>query len=180
MLKPSEKSPTREIRTSNFFFPLHNSLQIFARFLLATVILTRHTFLVNSELRLQKPKTQDMDETQSDLIAWYKLETEFFQDHIRHARYIAKARGRNEEVKEDWSNCWELGRGGFGVVYKQIQETTGRYRAVKTIDKRRHSKIHYSRELLVMAILAKVCVLAPEGIHSTGSLSPVRDTLTIF
>jgi len=65
-------------------------------------------------------------------------------------------------VKEDWRNCGELGRGGFGVVHKQVQETTSNYRAVKTIDKRLHSKIHYSREVLVMAILAKVCVLTPK------------------
>jgi len=120
-----------------------------------------------------------MDKTQSDLIVWYKLETEFFQDHIRHTRDIAKAKSRNDEVKEDWRNCGELGRGGFGVVHKQIQETTGRYRAVKTIDKRLHPKIHYSRELLVMAILAKVRVLTPKGIHSTGSLPPIQDTLIV-
>jgi len=46
--------------------------------------------------------------------------------------------------------------GGFGVVNKQVQGATGRYRAVKPIDKRLHPKIHYSRELLMMAILAKV------------------------
>jgi len=113
-----------------------------------------------------------MDETQSDLIPWYKLETEFFQDHIRHTRYIAKSKSRNEEVREDWSDCGELGRGGFGVVYKQTQEPTGRCRAVKTIDKRLHPGIHYSRELLVMAVLAKICVLTSEGIQSTGSLPP--------
>jgi len=113
-----------------------------------------------------------MDDTQADLVVWYKLEAEFFQDHIRHTRHIAKTKSRDEEVKEDWRNCGELGRGGFGVVHKQVQENTGRYRAVKTIDKRLHPKIHYSRELLVMAILAKVCVLTCEGIHSTGILPP--------
>jgi len=126
------------------------------------------------------PQTQDMEEAQSDLVLWYKIETEFFQDHIRHTRYIAKAKSRDEEVKEDWRNCGELGRGGFGVVYKQIQETTGRYRAVKAIDKRMHSKIHYSRELLVMAILAKVRALTSKRIHSTGGLSPIQDTLAVF
>ncbi|PUU79037.1 kinase-like domain-containing protein [Tuber borchii] len=92
-----------------------------------------------------------MDKAQSDLVVWYKLETEFFQDHVTHTKYSRKAKNRNEKVKEDWSNCGELGRGGFGVVHKQIEKNTGRYRAIKTIDKR----LDYSRELLVMAILAK-------------------------
>jgi len=108
-----------------------------------------------------------------------KLKTEFFQGHIRHTRYIA-TKSRNEEVQEDWRNCGELGRGGFGVVHRQIQEITGHYRAVKTINKRLHSQIYYSRELLVMAILAKVCVLTPEGIHSIRSLPPVGGVLLVL
>ncbi|KAG0643273.1 kinase-like domain-containing protein [Tuber brumale] len=95
-----------------------------------------------------------MDKLQSDLVAWYKLETEFFHDHVRHTQDVEKAKYRNKKVKEDWSNCGELGKGGFGVVHKQIQKTTGHFRAVKTIDKRLPHK-DYSRELLVMAILAK-------------------------
>ncbi|PUU76163.1 kinase-like domain-containing protein [Tuber borchii] len=98
-----------------------------------------------------------MDTAQSDLVEWYKLETEFFQDHVRHARYV-KEKNTHKKVKEDWSNCGELGTGGFGVVYKQVLGTTGRYRAVKTIDKKRlPPKLDYYRELLIMAILAKVC-----------------------
>ncbi|KAG0133629.1 kinase-like domain-containing protein [Tuber indicum] len=96
-----------------------------------------------------------MDKAQSDLVEWYKLETEFFPDYVRHTRYVEAAKNRNEKVKEDWSNCGELGKGGFGVVNKQIKETTGKYRAVKTIDKSSTPEIDYSRELLVMAILAK-------------------------
>ena len=102
-----------------------------------------------------------MNKTQSDLIEWYKLETKFFLDHIRHTIYVGKAKNRNEKVEEDWRNCGELGRGGFGVVHKQIQKTTGHYRAVKAIDKRLPQELDYSRELLVMAILAKVCVFTP-------------------
>ena len=65
-------------------------------------------------------------------------------------------------MKEDWRNCGELGIGGFGVVYKQERGTTGLYRAVKTINKERlPPKFDYSRELLIMAILSKVCVLVP-------------------
>ncbi|KAG0133627.1 kinase-like domain-containing protein [Tuber indicum] len=96
-----------------------------------------------------------MDKAPSDLVEWYKLETEFFQDVVRHTRYVEGPKNRNEKVKEEWRNCGELGRGGFGVVNKQIRETTGHCRAVKAIDKRVSHKIDYSRELLVMSILAK-------------------------
>ena len=105
-----------------------------------------------------------MDRAQSDLVVWYKLETEFFQDYVRHTRYVEKAKNRNEKVEEDWRDCEELGRGGFGIVHKQIQKATGHCRAVKTINKRLHAKLDYSRELLVMAILAKVCGLTLEGV----------------
>jgi len=97
-----------------------------------------------------------MDKAQSDLVVWYKIETEFRQDHVTHTIYVEKARCRNEKVKEVWRDCEELGRGGFGVVHKQIQRATGHYRAVKTIDKSRlPPDLDYSRELLVMAILSK-------------------------
>ena len=99
---------------------------------------------------------------QSDLVECYKLETEFFHHHVRHTRYAGEAKNRDEKIEEDWINCGELGEGGFGVVHKQVQETTGRYRAVKKIDKRPPLRLDYSRELLVMAILAKVGVLIPE------------------
>ena len=113
-----------------------------------------------------------MDKRQSDLVGGYKLETKFFHDHVRHAIYVEKAETRNRKVKEDWSNCGELGRGGFGVVYKQVEKATGRYRAVKAIDKRRASPLDCSREILVMAKLAKVCIS-----HLWGN-SPHPATLT--
>ncbi|KAG0643264.1 kinase-like domain-containing protein [Tuber brumale] len=96
-----------------------------------------------------------MDNAQSDPVARYKLETEFFHNVVRHTRYVEEVKNRNKKVKEDWRNCGELGKGGFGVVHKQIQETTGCYRAVKRIDKRFPHKIDYSRELLAMSILSK-------------------------
>jgi len=103
---------------------------------------------------------------QPDLVEWYKLDTEFFQDYVRHTRYVGKAKNRNKEVKKEWSNCGELGRGGFSVIYKQIEKTTGQYRAVKAIDKGPPLRPDHSTELLAMAKLAKVCVLAPEEICS--------------
>ena len=118
-----------------------------------------------------------MDGARSDLLVWYKLETEFFSDQFRHTNYVGEAKDRNEKMRENWSNCGELGKGGFGVVYRQIEKATGRYRAVKTIDKRLSSELDYSRELLVMAILAKVCGLTPEG--SYPRLILLRDILVI-
>ena len=75
---------------------------------------------------------------------------------------MEKEKNKHKRVKEDWSSCEELGAGGFGAVYRRVRGTTGRNCAVKTIDKRRlPPNLNYSRELLVMAILAKVCVLVP-------------------
>ncbi|PUU73756.1 kinase-like domain-containing protein [Tuber borchii] len=96
-----------------------------------------------------------MDEAQSDSTPPRILRTEFFQDHVRQTIYAEKAKNQNETMKEEWSNCGELGRGGFGVVYEQIQKATGHYRAVKTIDKRLALPLDYSREQLVMVKLAK-------------------------
>ena len=118
-----------------------------------------------------------MAKAQSDLVVWYNLKTEFFHNYVRHTRYVERAKNRNEKAQEDWRDCGELGRGGFGVVHKQIQEDTGQCRAVKTIDKRLSTKLDYSRELLVMAILAKVCGPAPEGFYQC--LLPLEDILVI-
>ncbi|PWW73103.1 kinase-like protein [Tuber magnatum] len=95
-----------------------------------------------------------MERSQSDLLGSYKLETEFFQDRVSHTGSVGRAEDRDKKAKEDWKNCGELGKGGFGVVHKQIQETTSHCRAVKKIDKGL-AELDYSRELLVMAILTK-------------------------
>jgi len=121
---------------------------------------------------MEEPETRDVDETQSDLISRHKLETEFLQGSVRHTRPAEKAENRNEKIQEDWRNCGELGAGGFGSVHKEIQDATGHYRAVKTIKKRQANRLDYSRELLVMAKLAKVCVLSP-------NLLPLRDYLVL-
>jgi len=119
-----------------------------------------------------------MNTAQSDLVEWCKLETEFFQDHVRHTRYVEKGGNRYKKVNEDWSNCGELGTGGFGVVNKQVRGTTAHYRAVTTIDKRRlPPNLDYYRELVIMAILAKVCVIVPAGYYP--SLSHVLDFIIV-
>ena len=118
-----------------------------------------------------------MDKAKSNLGKWYKLETEFFKDSVRHTRYLGKTKNGRRKVKEDWRNCGKLGTGGFGDVDKQIQETTGHYRAVKTI-KRQVCKFDYSREFLVMAKLAKVCVLPLEEI--CPRVQSLQDCLVVF
>jgi len=118
-----------------------------------------------------------MEEARSDMIVSRKLETKFYRDHVRHTRYVREARDRYKKEVEDWRNCGGLGKGGSGIVHQQIQETTGRYRAVKTIDKSQDPKLDYSRELLAMTILEKVCVLTPEG--TCPSLFPLRDCLVV-
>jgi len=105
-----------------------------------------------------------MDKTQSELISRDKLETEFLQGCIKHTRYVEKEKNKDAKVKEEWSDCGQLGSGGFGVVYKQIQRATGNYRAVKTIHKKQAYTLDSSREVLVMGKLAKVRVLTLEGI----------------
>ena len=115
-----------------------------------------------------------MDEARSDLIVSRKLETKFFRDHVRHTRYVREAKGGYKKEVDDWRNCGELGKGGSGIVHKQIEVTTGRYRAVKTIDKKKAPD--YSRELHVMTILEEVCLI-PERIHPI--LFPLWDCLVV-
>jgi len=75
-----------------------------------------------------------MVKTLADLVERYKLNTEFFQEHVQHTDGgIAK---NNVTVKGYWSGVGELGRGGSGVVRKRIHDTTGNYRALKIIDRR--------------------------------------------
>lgn len=45
-----------------------------------------------------------------------------------------------------------------------MEKATGHYLAVKMIDKRLPLMVDYSRQLLVMAVSAKVCVLTGRGI----------------
>ena len=114
----------------------------------------------------------------SNFVECHKLETEFFQDRVRHTRYVKKKKNRSKRMKEDWRDCGELGAGGFGVVYKQERGTTGVYRAVKTINKEKlPPKFDYSRELLIMAILSQVCVLVPKGL--CPSLLPLWHFLVV-
>ena len=69
---------------------------------------------------------------------------------------------RRVKVASKWYRERELGRGSFGAVSLERSER-GEYRAVKEISKDRSSrvKIDYRRELMAMAILAKVRDIEP-------------------
>ena len=60
-------------------------------------------------------------------------------------------------VVTNWYRDRELGRGSFGTVFLE-KSGKGEYRAVKEIAKNKNRRvvIDYRRELMAMAILAKV------------------------
>ena len=93
------------------------------------------------------------------VIDYHKLDTEFFNGHVRHTTFHSDAsRGRRRvKVVKKWYRGRELGRGSFGTVFLERSEE-GEWRAVKEIAKDKNSKvtIDYRRELMAMAVLAKV------------------------
>ena len=91
------------------------------------------------------------------VIDHHKLETEFFTGHVRHTTFYSDASQgkRRVTVVEDWYRGRELGRGSFGTVFLEKSEK-GDCRAVKDIARYKGSRIDYRRELMAMAILAKV------------------------
>ena len=92
-------------------------------------------------------------------IGYHKLDTEFFNGHVRHTTFHSDAsRGRRQvAVVKSWYRDRELGRGSFGTVFLERSET-GESRAVKDIAKDKNSRIviDYRRELMAMARLGKV------------------------
>lgn len=93
------------------------------------------------------------------VIRYHNLETEFFGSYVRHTTYHSNAaRGeRRVKVVKTWHRGWELGRGCSGTVFLERSEE-GELRAVKDIAKDMNTriKIDYRRELMAMAVLAKV------------------------
>ena len=93
------------------------------------------------------------------VIGSHKLETKFFDKHVQHITFHPDAsRGEHlVEVVRTWHRGREIGRGGSGTVFLERSEK-GELRAVKDIAKDKNSKIkiNYQRELMAMAILAKV------------------------
>ena len=93
------------------------------------------------------------------VIDYHRLDTEFFKGYVRHTTFHSDASqgGRQLKVVKKWYRDRELGRGSFGTVFL---ERSGKVeqRAVKEIakDKNSGTPIDYKRELMAMAVLAKV------------------------
>ena len=93
------------------------------------------------------------------VVSYHKLDTKFFTGSVQHTTFRPDAgQGRRRlKVVEKWYRDRELGRGGFGTVFLE-RPGKGECRAVKGIAKDKNStvKIDYRRELMAMAIFAKV------------------------
>ena len=95
---------------------------------------------------------------------------------MRNMGYAEKVKNRRDRVKVEWSNCGELGWGGFVVVHRQIEKTSERYRGVN-IDRRPLPPKFDYLQLLATAMLAEVCVLTPDG--NFASLLPLQNCLAV-
>jgi hypothetical protein len=104
-----------------------------------------------------------LESSGSDLINHFKLDAEYFSDHILHTEYVSDpARGlRKVKVEKRWYRQTNIGHGGFGAVWLEVRregESIKAQRAVKEINKGRMKavKIDYRTELLALAKLSKV------------------------
>jgi hypothetical protein len=97
-----------------------------------------------------------MNSKQSELAEYFRVETQFFPDHVGHTTYSSDPSARWRKTEEKWYIVKEIGRGGFGTVRLE-KELEGRLRAVKVINKRQlDPQIDYGRELQAMGMLSKV------------------------
>jgi hypothetical protein len=100
--------------------------------------------------------------TSSDLINHYKLAARIhhgYTEQVIHKSDPINGR-RKVTIEKRWHKVKQLGKGAYGVVYLEREETNGveSQRAVKQVPKLLQSgaTVDYSRELSAMAILSKV------------------------
>lgn len=111
-------------------------------------------------LAIGDPKLDTKPFSSLDLaIGFHRLETKFFTDHVQHTTFHSDATQGRRRVKvvKNWYRDRQIGHGSFGTVFLERSDK-GESRAVKVIakDANRTKKIDYRRELMAMAILAKV------------------------
>lgn len=88
----------------------------------------------------------------------YKLETEFHDGYVVNRTYEWDYSVRREKGLLKWKRGKSLGRGAFGVVYLEEEETTGELRAVKCLERTSAVLMEagVTRELLALIILTPV------------------------
>jgi hypothetical protein len=100
--------------------------------------------------------------TLSDLINHYKLVARIHHEYTEQVIHKSDPiNGRRKvTIEKRWHKVKRLGKGQYGVVYLEREETNGveSQRAVKQVPKLLESgaRVDYSRELSAMAILSKV------------------------
>lgn len=109
------------------------------------------------------PSSDDVRNNGDNLIDSFQWPAKFNDSSVEHARRVTDRRAgiRNGLRVERWSREGELGRGGFGTVYLE-RESGGAERAVKQVKKQigKGRTMAYLKEVLAMAALTKVCLLA--------------------
>lgn len=89
-----------------------------------------------------------------DVVELYRLEATVSKDHIIHRVFSGDSL---DEQVEQWRTVDRIGSGAAGEVRSEVEEATGRMRAVKVVNKAwLRGKMDYRRELLAMGILSKV------------------------
>jgi hypothetical protein len=100
--------------------------------------------------------------TSSDLINHYRLVAHIHHDYTEQVIHKSDPiNGRRKvTIEKRWHKVKRLGKGAYGEVYLEREETNGveSRRAVKQLPKLLQSgaRVDYSRELSAMAILSKV------------------------
>ena len=98
-----------------------------------------------------------------DMVDHFRCEAVFDRGITRHTWHTSdpKRKIRRVKVVREWTTTQELGAGGFGTVWLQM-EAGGDERAVKSISKSscQWNGIDYRRELLAMSKLSRVTSLS--------------------
>lgn len=88
----------------------------------------------------------------------YKLETEFHDGYVVNRTYEWDYSVRREKSLVKWKRGKTLGKGAFGVVWLEQEETGGELRAVKCLERTSAVLIEsgVTRELLALITLTAV------------------------
>lgn len=86
----------------------------------------------------------------------FKVETEFGDGFVVHTIYEWEYSARKLKGSTTWTEVKEIGAGAFGSVWLEKEETGGKLRAVKRLQRRSVAKTGFSQELLALITLTEV------------------------